>query len=101
MGLGLVLLDCYRQAAIHRRAEGHFQVCRCRSDELRHATVQAIRHEIEAICERRGVNCSMIVKHEAPAAACHPAMIASLVDACRASEQVPPRSCSWLAMSCS
>ena len=63
-------------------------VCRCRSDDFRHATAQAIRHEIEAICERRGVNCSMSIKHEAPAAACHPTMIASLVDACRASEQV-------------
>lgn len=45
-------------------------------------------HEIHAICERRGVNCSASIKHEAPAAACHPTMIASLVDACRASEQV-------------
>lgn len=45
-------------------------------------------HEIHAICERRGVNCSASIKHEAPAAACHPTMIASLVNACRASEQV-------------
>jgi hypothetical protein len=45
-------------------------------------------HEIHTICERRGVNCSASIKHEAPAAACHPTMIASLVDACRASEQV-------------
>ena len=56
---------------------------------MRHATAQAVRHEVEAICGRRNVNCSTSVKHEAPAAACHPTMIASLVDACRASEQVP------------
>ena len=62
--------------------------CRCRSDELRHATAQAITDQIEAICDRRGVNCSASIKHQAPAAACHPDMIAALVDACRASEPV-------------
>ncbi|CAK0782730.1 hypothetical protein CVIRNUC_005925 [Coccomyxa viridis] len=59
---------------------------RCRSDELRHATAQAITDQIDAICDRRGVNCSTSIKHQAPAAACHPDMIAALVDACRASE---------------
>ena len=62
--------------------------CRCRSDDLRHATAQAVMDQITAICDRRGVNCSVSIKHEAPAAACHPDMIAALVDACRASEQV-------------
>ena len=44
--------------------------------------------QIDAICDRRGVNCSTSIKHQAPAAACHPDMIAALVDACRASEPV-------------
>jgi len=62
--------------------------CRCRSDEVRETTAKEVIAQMEAICSRRHVNCSIEVKHEAPAAACHPDIIAGLVDACRESEKV-------------
>ena len=51
--------------------------------------------QIDKICERRGVECTIETKHEAPAAACHPDIIAGLVDACRESEQARqlPKTC--------
>ncbi len=62
--------------------------CRCRSDEVRKATTKQVIAQLETICQRRNVNCSVEIKHEAPAAACHPDIIAGLIDACRESEQV-------------
>ncbi|BDA45622.1 probable allantoate deiminase [Coccomyxa sp. Obi] len=61
---------------------------RCRSDEVRKATAAQVIAQIEDICARRHVNCSVEVKHEAPAAACHPEIIAGLINACRESEEL-------------
>ncbi|EIE22792.1 amidase [Coccomyxa subellipsoidea C-169] len=61
---------------------------RCRSDEVRKATTKQVIAQLETICQRRNVNCSVEIKHEAPAAACHPDIIAGLIDACRESEQL-------------
>ncbi len=58
---------------------------------MREATAAQVIAQIEDICARRHVNCSVEVKHEAPAAACHPEIIAGLINACRESEEVCQR----------
>lgn len=63
---------------------------RCRSDAVREATADSVRAEVSAICRRRGLSCSIETRHEAPAAAAHPDIIAGLVAACRAAEQARP-----------
>ena len=63
--------------------------CRCRSDAVREAMARRVRAQVAAICERRGLRCSVETRHDAPAAACHPDIIAGLISACRDAEEVP------------
>jgi hypothetical protein len=54
---------------------------------VREETAARVRAQVAAICARRGLQCSVETRHEAPAAACHPDIIAGLISACRDAEE--------------
>ena len=57
---------------------------RSRRDETRLAVVAAVRQSIQAVCDARGVPCSISLKHQAGALECSPALRSSLEAAAQA-----------------
>ena len=65
---------------------------RCQSDTVRTTVLDAVRSHVSQVCLRRGLQCSVDLRHDVGAVPCSPTLVSRLADAVEASaERLLPR----------